>query len=695
MYNNFSLEVSTLFKGAENEALKLKHSYVGTEHLLLSMLKNDENLISFFKEYDLSYNNFYRELITTIGPTDADKCCAIYTPLLKRVMKYALEETESSRLTSRDILIALLEIDEGVAIRILVNMDIDIEDMYDNLKKNKKQYNQKLEIFNIGKNISEDIDMDEVVVGRDKEINLIIETLIRKNKNNPLLVGEAGVGKTAIVEELARRIKKGLVPTELNNKKIVSLEMSSLVAGTKYRGEFEEKLGKVIKELESNPEIILFIDEMHTMVNAGGAEGAVNASDILKPYLARNKIKIIGATTNAEFNKFIFQDKALTRRFEVINIVEPSISETKNILYKIKPTFEKHYKITINNEVIDEIVSMSDKYILNRFNPDKSIDVLDSLLAQKRVESKKSQKLLKLHEEKQKIIKEKEVMVKNNNFTEALRLKDIEKKLNNKIKKVNNERDIVTCRDVKNYIYTKLNIPLLNNNLKNLQDYLQTKIIGQDMPIQNIIKTLAHKEESLPVSILLTGSTGVGKTQTVKEIAKYLDIPLIRLDMSEYNTEITINKLIGVSAGYIGYNDESIFDKVKINPYSCILLDELEKAHPSVINLFLQILDEGFITTAKGEKLDFKNTYIFMTSNACINNSIGFISKKGNSNYFSKEFLARLSNTIQFNDVTIDMIKKYLKKKGIEDIGIINDFDYQTHGFRGLDKYLKQLESIK
>ena len=689
MYNNYSLEVKRIFKDAEKIAIDLNHPYIGTEHLLLSLINNDDKIKSILLKYDLTYDEFLDELLLVVGTSENKKCTCIYTPLLKRVIKTADEISKSKNIEPIHLLEAILEEGEGIAIRIIISMGIDIDKLYDEIKKKHKKGNTKLELYNIGKDMSK-IDSDDILVGREKELNLIIETLLRKNKNNPLLIGSAGVGKSAIIEELARRINKGNVPNKLKDKKIVSLEMSSLVAGTKYRGEFEEKLNKIIKEIEENPEIIIFIDEIHTMANAGGAEGAINASDILKPYLARGKVKIIGATTTNEYNKFIAKDKALSRRFEIIKINEPTIKETENILSKIRPSFEKHYNIKITDENIKKIVSLTDKYILDRFNPDKSIDLLDSVCAMKEVESTKEKDISKLKDKLLNIIKKKENMVKKNNFDEALKYRSMEIKLQEKIDKEENTPNKITEKDIKEMLERKNNIPFIENNFEDLENYLLDNIIGQNNVIKEIINALKQKEEDLPVSILLTGSTGVGKTKTVKEIAKYLDIPLIRLDLSEYNESVSITRLIGASAGYVGYDDENIFEKVRMNPHSIILLDELEKAHPNVINLFLQILDEGYVTNSKGEKIDFKNTYIFMTSNAMVNQKIGFV--KGKSNYqdsFSKEFLARITAKINYNNITEEMIKKYLDKKGIEDYSLVKDFDYENQGFRGLDKYLK------
>lgn len=690
MYNNYNLETSRIFKDAEKIMISLNHGYVGTEHLFLSMLKNSEEIRNLLEKYQIEYDGFLEELLLVVNSETCKKVACIYTPLLKKVIKNAEMHAKNSYITPLMLLESLLEEGEGIAIRILISMGLDIDKLYDEIKLKDKKNNQKLEIYNIGKEMSKDLS-DNFVVGREKEIDLITETLLRKNKNNPLLIGDAGVGKSAIVEELARRIKKGDVPNALKNKKIISIEMSSLVAGTKYRGEFEEKLNKIIKEVENNPEIILFIDEIHTLSNAGGAEGAINASDILKPYLARGKIKVIGATTTNEYNKFIAKDKALSRRFDLIKINEPSIDETINILSKIKPSFEHHYNIKISEENIRQIVDLTNKYILDRFNPDKSIDLLDSVCAMKEVKSPKEKNIIILKNKLSNIIEAKEKMVKNNNFEEALNYRKQEIELYEKIEKEKNSSNRITNNDIKEVMLRKSNIPNMKNNWKDLKAYLNNEIVGQEEAINEIIASLKSKESDLPVSILLTGSTGVGKTKTVKEIATYLKMPLVRLDLSEYNEPVSINRLIGSSAGYVGYDDENIFDRIRMYPNSIVLLDELEKANSNVINLFLQVLDEGFITNAKGEKIDFKNTYIFMTSNAEINNKIGFM--KGKSNYqnsFSKEFLGRITCIVNYKNVTEDMVKKYLSKKGIKNSLILKEFDYENQGFRGLDKYIKK-----
>lgn len=700
MVNKFSFSISKIFKTAEEEMFTLHHPYVGSEHLLLSLLKLDKNIQKLASKYNLTYDKFREELILVVGTSTKKSSFVLYTPLLKRIINLAMEDAREleEELNCMHLFRAMLEEGEGIAIRILYAMNINLDGLYDDLSNNTSKINNNLELLKIGKSMNDLVNSDDLVIGRDKELSLVIETLIRKNKCNPLLVGEAGVGKTAIVEELVRKIAKKEVPAFLQNKKIVMLETGSLVAGTKYRGEFEEKLTKVIKELENNPDIILFIDEIHTIANAGGAEGAINASDILKPYLARGKIKIIGATTTAEYNKFILKDKALNRRFEVIKVIEPTIYETEEILKKIKPSFESHYNIKITSQNITDIVKLTDKYITDRKNPDKTIDILDSVCAMKEVASDNTAKILEYENAKKQIVTKKENMVKSHNFKKALEFSCAEVKIDKEIKKATNQALKITEKDILTLISRKCNIPILESktNFKSLGKHLKNNLIGQDKAIDKIVDNLQNHDEDKPFSLLLTGSTGVGKTETVKQISKYLNMPLLRLDMSEYNQDITINRLLGSSAGYVGYDDGAIFDKIKMEPFTCILVDELEKASPSVINLFLQILDEGFVTNAKGEKIDFKNTLIFMTSNVKGSKKIGFMDTKKNYNeFFSKEFIARFTDIIEYNDITEEMLDIYLKKNNISDKSIIKNFDISKQGFRGLKHYLVKENKVK
>lgn len=689
MYN-YSLEVKKIFKDAEIEAQMLNQEYVGTEHLLLSILASDTNVTKLLEKYNLTYDKFLSEL-KMLKCGNKEEFTGIYTPLLKRIINNASSSKEI--LTVDDLIVSLLDEGEGIAMRIIIDMEIDIDALYDELVMKKKN-NKPLELYSIGKKM-EDYISNDLLIGRELELNLIIETLLRKNKNNPLLIGDAGVGKSALVEELVRRIKSGDVPNKLKGKIIVALEMGSLVAGTKYRGEFEEKLNKIIREVEENPDIILFIDEMHTMSNAGGAEGAINASDILKPYLARGKVKIIGATTTSEYNRYLTKDKALARRFEVIKINEPNMEETINILDKIKGSFEKHYNLKISKNNIEEIVDLTNKYIMNRYNPDKSIDLLDSVCAMKMVESSTSKQNKELDKELKKIIEKKNEYVKNNDFANALNYRTKELKVYKKQENLDKRKLSITSNDIKKVLLRRENILSLSNDYDKLVMYLKERIIGQDIHLENIVNTLKLKRENRPVSILISGDTGVGKTKTVKLISEYLKCPLIRLDMSEYTDASGVSKLIGASAGLIGYSDDAIFDQVKMYPSSIILLDEVEKASPSVINLFLTILDEGYITNAKGEKIDFKNTYLFMTSNAKVSNNIGFIKEIGNlEDYFKKEFLARLSLIVNFNSITEDILEEYLEKRGINDKEILKKYDFKHLGLRGIERYLEECKSF-
>lgn len=694
MLNKYSLEISKIFKYAEEEMFKLKHPYVGTEHLLLSLLKNDLKVKNIASKFNLDYDFFKSELIKIVGCSNKETSFVLYTPLLKRVINLAVEEAleKKEKLNTIHLLKALLEEGDGIAIRLLYGMNINLDKMYDELNFSSKNASRHLEILNIGKNLNKLVSDEDIVVGRENELSLIIETLIRKNKNNPLLVGDAGVGKTAIVEELARRINTNRVPECLQNKIIIMLEMGALISGTKYRGEFEEKLTKIINELENNQDIILFIDEIHTMVNAGGAEGAINASDILKPYLARGKIKIIGATTTLEYNKFILKDKALNRRFELIKVNEPSTEETEHILNKVKSSYEKHYNIKLTLKNIKDIVKYANNFIIDIKNPDKSLDILDSLCAMKTVENMNAANINKLESNLEDIIIKKNKMVKNNNFKKALSFYNQEKLINEEISELKNKSIKISENDIINLISRKCNIPIIKRNsinYSNLEKNLNKKIFGQKLAIKKIMNNIKNNKFEKPLSLLLVGSTGVGKTETVKQLCKLLNMNLVRLDMSEYNQNITINRLIGSSAGYVGYDDGAIFDKIKMQPYSCILLDELEKASSSVLNLFLQILDEGFVTNAKGEKIDFKNTFIIATSNVTGNKKIGFMENSINYNDdFSKEFIARFTDIISFKDIDEETIKEYLKENNILDYNIIKDYDYKKKGFRGLDKYL-------
>jgi len=702
MFNNFGFESSKILKLAEEERYNLSHPYVGSEHLLLALLKSDTLIKKKLNEYNLSYKRFRDELIKIVGVPKKNIEVNLYTPLLKRILSSALsdaKENNDGKVLASHLLIAMLDEGEGIAIRIMISMDIDIDELYDELKvKPSDTLNNKLEVFNVGKVLNDNINMEDRVIGRDKEINNLIEVLLRKKKSNPLLIGPAGVGKTAIVEEFTRRIKNGQVPVSLKNKVIVELSMGDLVSGTKYRGEFEERLTKIIKEVIKNKNIILFIDEVHSMVNAGGAEGAINASDILKPYLARGDLKVIGATTTNEYEKFIVKDKALERRFEAIDIKEPNLEETKEIIKGIKEEYENHHNIKITDKNITDIVNLSNKYLFKKKNPDKTIDLLDSVCAY--VKRKSITNINHKEEDKIKdLMLMKEEYVKNNDFEKAL---DICLKINDLEENTNKSKvirdDIIEKEDILKVIEAKSNIPMFLDEkklIKNIGNVLNEKIFGEKDAINKLLMNLKlyfKKENNL--KLLLVGPSGVGKTSSVKLISEILNNNLIRLDMSEYNLETSVNKLIGVSHGYVGYEDDYIFNKVKYNPYSIILVDEIEKAHPSVLNLFLQIMDEGFIHDSHGERIDFSRTLIFMTSNAYKNNSVGFIGNP-NSNLtdtFSEEFLGRFDDIINFNTLSKEDVLVYLKKNlkdhDLNYEEILNEINYNKYGFRYINKVI-------
>lgn len=710
MFDNYGIEVAQLFKKAEKLRKTLKHPYVGSEHLLLAILEEDNDVSRKLRIYGLDYNSFKSELINIVGTSNKDTDFVLYTPLLKRIIENATNdaiENNKGKVTEQHLFLAMLEEGEGIAIRILLGLDIDLDSIYEDFKfsliGNK---NKKLEIFEIGNNLNKCVEDNEKVIGRDEEISLVIEALLRKKKSNPLLIGKAGVGKTAIVEELARRINHGLVPNELLNKTIVMLEMGSLVSGTKYRGEFEERLTKIIKEVMENQNIILFIDEIHTMINAGGAEGAINAADILKPYLARGDIKCIGATTLDEYYNTIYKDKALERRFYAIQVKEPDLESTKDILLGVKEEYEMHHNLKISEQNIEDIVSLADKYIKTKSNPDKSIDLLDMICASKKVSGVSYIELEKLTKELESIKKEKESAIHKNDYDLATRLKEQENLLSLQIEKLSKNREnTITKGDILKTLESKTNIPMFENKKElfgKIKNNLQENILGQDKAIDKILKNIWMKlnNDTKPLAVLLNGPSGVGKTETVKLIAKSIKKSnFIRLDMSEYNLDTSVNKLIGVSAGYVGYDDSFIFRSVLDNPYSIILVDEIEKAHPRVLNLFLQILDEGFITSSKGEKIDFTHTMIFMTSNVINNNSVGFMNKENNTlnENFSKEFLGRFTDVLTFDVIPEDILEEYTKKnltnKKIKFDKIRKEAECEKYGFRNLKNLIQKYNS--
>ena len=704
MFNNFGFIGSQILKDAEEERRSLSHPYVGSEHLLLAILKGNSILKERLEELGLTYKKFRTELIDIVGIPKKNIDANLYTPLLKRILANALSDAKENNkgiVTENHFMIAMLDEGEGIAIRIMIGMNIDLDELYDELKVKPQDIKQeKLEVLNVGRVLNDQVDRFDAVIGRDKELNEVIEVLLRKKKSNPLLIGPAGVGKTAIVEELARRINTKDVPLPLMNKRIIEISMGDLVSGTKYRGEFEERLTKIIKEVIKNKEIILFIDEVHSMVNAGGAEGAINASDILKPYLARGDLKVIGATTTEEYERFIAKDKALERRFETILVKEPNIEETKEILLGLKPSYEQHHRIKITNENIEDLVTLANKYLFKKKNPDKTIDLLDSVCAYVKRRNILKEELTPLEKRLEELTLLKEKYVKDSIFDKALDTCLSISELEEQITSLKEEKsDGIKKEDILKVIEAKSNIPLFINKdelIENLQNEMQKNILFEDDAINKLMENLRifYDKESM-MKLLLAGPSGVGKTSSVKLLNKVTGNNLIRLDMSEYKESSSVSKLIGTHGGYVGYNDPFIFKEIKYNPYSILLVDELEKAHPSIINLFLQIMDEGVIHDAHGEAIDFSHTLIIMTSNAYKKGSVGFNKESSEdlTEYFSEEFLGRFDDIIMFKPLTKDEAKTYLKDKIKEEIDydeVLDDTSFEKYGFRYLNKIINK-----
>ncbi len=735
MFNNFTEEARKVLIEAKNEMQNLKHPYVGSEHLLLAILKYNKEIKDKLRDYNLTYDKLKSQIIKIIGVGSKKNDYFLYTPLLKRIIETSMidsRENNNGCVTVNHLFSAILEEGEGVAIRIMLGMNLDLDELYHHFtpKIINTKKGEKLIIDEIGVDLTKQAIENEIdpVVGRDDEIKRILEILSRRKKNNPILIGDAGVGKTAIVEELSRLISIGEVPRNLKNKRIISVDMASTVAGTKYRGEFEERIHKMLDELENNDNIILFIDEIHTIVGAGGAEGAIDASNIFKPALARNKMRLIGATTTEEYKKFIENDRALERRFQKVYIGEPKYDKLKEILLKIKKIYENYHHVLIKDDLIDLIIELSNKYIYDRKQPDKAIDILDEVCAHVSLkENKIMKKYNKLNQELKEIINLKKHSVLNNDFEMANNYKEKENKLMDSINRLelNLYDDIYLTQIKKEDIYkivsTKTNIPIYAINKDNIKDIdnikkkLNSIIFGQDNAIDEVINSykqikLGYKEDKC-FSYLFAGNSGVGKTLLAKKFAHLVSKNVIKLDMSEYSESHAVSKLIGSPAGYVGYNDSNyIFDKIKYNPFSVIILDEFDKAHDNIKNLFFQILDDGVLTDAKGDIINFRNTIIIMTTNVGFEQKeIGFkteISDKKIKDLFGISFVNRIDKLIMFDDITKKSINKILKyninklrnkykdikikvyKSAIDEI--IEMSNYKEYGARRISKIIKQ-----
>ena len=712
---------------AERAARNLKQSYVGTEHILLGLLRENTGVAatvlvnSGVDEYHLK--EMIKDLIapeSTVMLAERDG----YSPRAEKVLEESHRQAQrfhSDRTGTEHILLALLKEGENVAVRLLNTMGISIQKLYIEVlsamgedkslykedlgrKQNKKkgaastleQYSRDLTA------LARDGKLDPVI-GREDEIRRVIQILSRRTKNNPCLIGEPGVGKTAVVEGLAMKIVTGEVPFTVQDKRVMTLDLSGMVAGSKYRGEFEERIKKVVKEVIEDGNIILFLDEMHTIIGAGGAEGAIDASNILKPSLARGEIQLIGATTIAEYRKYVERDAALERRFQPVTVEEPTIEEAENILKGIAHKYEDHHRVTITPEAVKAAVTLSARYINDRNLPDKAIDLIDEAAAAARLQSaKQPDKLKELAEEIQNIDLQIERSIKIEAFTQAGELKKHQdaliKKYERMVKKLGKEderRDyIIDENDIAEVValWTKIPVKKLaekeSERLLKLESILHERVIGQEEAVTAVARAMRRgrvglQDPNRPIgSFLFLGPTGVGKTELSKALAEAMfgsENALIRVDMSEYMEGHSVSKMIGSPPGYVGFEEGGqLSEKIRRNPYSVVLFDEIEKAHPDVFNILLQVLDDGHITDSKGRKVNFKNTILIMTSNAGAQRimepkNLGFSSNSSEKQDYDKmksnvmeevkrifkpEFINRIDEIMVFHPLNRDNMKQ-------------------------------------
>lgn len=692
MFGKFDEESQKIIKLAKKEMQEMRHEYVGTEHLMLGILKTNNVVSNLLNKYDVSYDNFKKNLIKLIGVGKNSNNLFLYTPLLKRVMENAINISKDDCVVCvNNLFYSMIEEGDGVAIRTLISMNVDIDKIYNDFSKSvpkRKNRNKKMILEELGTNLNNKAreGLIDPVIGRNKELNRIIEILCRRTKNNPILIGTAGVGKTAIVEELASKIERGEVPNILKNKKIISLDMASSVAGTKYRGEFEDRMKKVLSELEDNDDIILFIDEIHTIMGAGGAEGAIDASNIFKPALARGKMRCIGATTIDEYKKYIENDGALDRRFQKLEVKEPDKKTVKEILMKLKEIYEKHHGVIVSEDMIDKIILYTNRYIKDRNEPDKSIDILDEVCSKVSLKlDSNEEELFRLKDDLKNIIESKNMYIVDNNFKEAYRLKlkedsitssinNIEMKQINKVKKV-------TEKDIIDVIESKTNIPIIelnDNYAKVMRKKINNKVIGQDDAVEELInlsKRINVNFDSSCISILLCGKSGVGKTLLAKVYGESLvGDNIIKLNMNEFSESHSISKIVGAPPGYVGYeNTRNVLDEIRDKPNSVLILDEIEKCNKSVLNLFLKGIEEGNIKDSRGRIINFENLVIIMTTNIDIEDkTLGFNLNGTNKlnklkNVFGTSFINELTKVIVLNNISENDIKSIILRR-IEDI---------------------------
>lgn len=721
MQDKFTRQAANALKLAKTTAQSCNHSYIGTEHILVGLLKEKEGTAGrILEEFNVEEDALRRLIEELIAPSEVlvTEKAPEYSPRALRVLERSVQEAENQKEAqagTEHLLVAMLKETDCVATRLLYTMGVNIQKLYvavltamgienptaEELQGGRNQKTQKsgaatptLDQYSRDLTVMAAEGKLDPVVGRDREITRLIQILSRRSKNNPCLVGEPGVGKTAIVEGLAQRIVSGLVPDSVRDKRVVVLDMSGMVAGSKYRGEFEERIRKVIDEVRVNQGILLFIDELHTIIGAGGAEGALDASNILKPSLSRGEIQLIGATTLEEYRKYIEKDAALERRFQPVTVEEPTEQEALEILKGLRPYYEKHHGVRIEDEALEAAVRMSVRYINDRFLPDKAIDIIDEAASKVQLGSYRSAPEIEALEIKiRELLNQKEEAIKLADLSMAKRIQQEQNEAEEQIEKYRkkevrrNKRKNLTVNEnsVADIVsdWTKIPVKRLTEGetkrLAALEKELHKRVIGQEEAVKAVAQAVKRgrvglKDPNRPIgSFLFLGPTGVGKTELSKALAEAVfgsEQAMIRVDMSEYMEKHSVSKMIGSPPGYVGYDEGGqLSEKVRRNPYSVILFDEVEKAHPDVFNILLQVLDDGHITDSTGRVIDFKNTIIIMTSNAGAENivspkSLGFSSgmteqqnheeMKGKvmdevKRIFKPEFINRIDDIVVFH----------------------------------------------
>ncbi len=723
MQKGYTAQAERVLITAKNLARKWNHPYVGTEHLLLALKKEFTGVAS----QVLGMNGVEDEKVVKIieelvAPgQDVKRKKIAFSPRLEFLLDNAVQEAvrqNSEKIGTEHMLLAMIKDADCVATRILVTLNVDLakvqDDILETVGLNPKEYYEEgyeggrvpggmLEQFATDLTLQAAEGKLDPVVGREAEIERLMQVLSRRNKNNPCLIGEPGVGKTAVIEGLASRIAEGIVPEGMREKHILTLDLSGMVAGSKYRGEFEERMKKLLREVKSDSNVILFLDEIHTIIGAGGAEGALDAANILKPSMARGEIQLIGATTISEYRKHIEKDAALERRFQPITIEEPDVELCKRIMDGLKEKYEAHHRVKIEEEALHAAIQLSERYINDRNLPDKAIDVLDEACSKVSLRGYKvPENLEKLELMLQEMLARKEEEIKAGNFAEASMIQqeqeDVVKKLERLKKRFRSSQEkqdlFVSEEDIAAVVssWTKIPVQKLTESegtrLRKLEQTLHKRVIGQEEAVTAVAKAVKRgrvgiKSPNRPVgSFLFLGPTGVGKTELAKTLAEALfgkDDAMVRVDMSEYMEKHSVSKMIGSPPGYVGHDDGGqLSEKVRRNPYSVVLFDEIEKAHPDVFNILLQVLDDGHITDSQGRKVDFRNTVIIMTSNAGAKaivepKKLGFAAKEDAAEDYKKmknnvmeevkrlfrpEFLNRIDETIVFHSLNEEHMKK-------------------------------------